>query len=185
MGKRYSKAENKLIESSITFLIEEYGKTGFNEKPVIFHSIRVACLLVEASASATTVSAAVLHDLIEDSEVKLSKIRDRFGESVAMLVNAVSFRGDIHDKEKQYIDMFQRTIGAGREAIIIKCADLLDNSDYYGFGNNQMAETLLLNKLEYFIKKAEPAIGTFELFKRLRTRYLKLKIEYRLVYKPD
>lgn len=185
MGKRYSKAENELIESSITFLVEEYGKTGVNEKPVIFHSLRVACLLVSANASATTVTAAVLHDLIEDSQIELREIKNRFGAEVATLVDAVSFKSVILDKKKQYIDMFQRTIRVGREATLIKCADILDNTDYYSFGNDRASEELLLNKLEYFFKMAKPEIGTFELFRKLRLRYSELETEYKSVYKLD
>ena len=185
MGKRYIKSENKIIERAILFLVHEYTKTGFNEKPVIFHSLRVACRLVETDSPTITIVAAILHDLIEDSEVKLSQIRKNFGNDVAKLVDAVSFKSNISNKKQQYIEMFKRIKKVGREAFIIKCADILDNSDYYSFGNNQDSEKLLLNKFEYFLTVAESRINNFPLFTVLKRRYYKLLAEYKSVYKRN
>ena len=185
MAKRYTKIENGLIEKAIIFLVNEYTKTGFNEKPVIFHSLRVACLLTETDVSVNTVVAAVLHDLIEDSEVRLEQISKEFGIDVATLVDAVSFNPAVANKEEQYREMFERTKKVGREALIIKCADVLDNSDYYSFGNNQDSEKILLDKMSYFLSIAEAQIGTSSLFKKLEERYQELLKEYKSVYEKN
>ena len=183
MGTRYIKAENKIIEKAIIFLVTEYGKTGFNEKPVIFHSLRVASRLVEANASATVVTAAVLHDLTADSKVNLDQIKNNFGDNVAKLVDAVSFKSNISDREERFKEMFERTKNAGWEALTIKCADILDNSDYYSFGHNRDSENLLLRKVEHFLELAELQISDFSLFEILKKRYQSLLSEYGQVYK--
>ncbi|MFA4872186.1 MAG: HD domain-containing protein [Patescibacteria group bacterium] len=179
MSRRYTEKENRLIEKAIKFLVKEYDKTGFNEKPVIFHSLRVACRLVEIDALPTIVAAAVLHDLTEDSKITLDQVRRGFGDKVARLVGAVSFKSDIADKEKQYKEVFERIEKAGEQALIIKCADILDNSDYYSFGKNKEHENLLMNKLNYFLKIAQPVIGKTILFKKLNKRYKILSSEYK------
>lgn len=183
MGTRYTKAESEIIEKAIIFLVTEYGKTGFNEKPVIFHSLRVACKLAEIDASATIVAGAILHDLIEDSNVNFEQIKNNFSDDVATLVDAVSFRPNISDKEERYKEMFERTKNAGQEALMIKCADILDNSDYYSFGNNRDSENLLLRKVEHFLTIAEPQISSFFLFRLLKERYQTLLAEYKNIYK--
>ncbi|MBU1092435.1 HD domain-containing protein [Patescibacteria group bacterium] len=171
MAKRYTKKESQLIEKAIAFLVVEYTKSGFNEKPVIFHSLRVACRLVEAGSPAATVAAAVLHDLLEDSHVTAKQMQKSFGKKITDLVSVVSFKPQIQNKTKQYQEMFKRTQAGGPEALIIKCADILDNSDYYILGNNQAAEQLLMDKLKYFLQIAELQLRKTSLFQDLKKRY--------------
>lgn len=185
MSKKYTKTENKTIEKAIRFLVDEYARSGFNEKPVIFHSLRVACLLVENNAAAKTVVAAILHDLIEDSEVKIESIKKIFGSSVAKLVKAVSFKSDIKDKKRQYQEMFARTKKSGIEALMIKCADILDNSTYYSFGKNKFSEDILMDKLKYFLKISESNLKNFKLFLELKRRQKMLLAEYGQTYKKN
>jgi GTP pyrophosphokinase len=178
MATKYTKDENEIIEKAILFLVTEYEKTGSNEKPVIFHSLRVACKLVEVGASATIVTAAILHDLIEDTNVDFERIKNIFGSDVAKLVDAVSFKPNIVDKEERYKEMFERTKNAGTDALKIKCADILDNSSYYSFGLDQEHEKRLINKLKYFLFIAEPQLDDFPLFQLLNERYQTLLTQF-------
>lgn len=171
MATKFTKSENEIIEKAITFLVIEFGKSGFNEKPVIFHSLRVACKLVEVGAPATIVTVAILHDLIEDSNVDVEQIKNNFGSDAARLVDAVSISSNISDKEEQYKEMFERTKNAGSDALKIKCADIFDNSSYYSFGLDQEHEKRLLNKLKYFLIIAEPQLDDFPFFLLLKERY--------------
>ncbi len=166
----YSKKDSRLIEKAIIFLVTEYSRSGFNKKPVIFHSLRVACLLAESGLPATTVAAAVLHDLLEDSKVTVKQIQKKFGSKIADLVTAVSFKPEVNDKVKQYQEMFERTRIAGFEALMIKCADILDNSTYYNYNNKKKVECLLVDKLLYFMKIAEPKLKKIRIYKELKMR---------------
>jgi guanosine-3',5'-bis(diphosphate) 3'-pyrophosphohydrolase len=185
MSRKYTKTENEIIEKAILFLVNEYTKNGFNEKPVIFHSMRVACLLVENNAIAKTVVAALLHDLIEDSEVKLKLIESKFGSPVAKLVDAVSFKPDIKDKKCQYQEMFARTKKSGIEALMIKCADILDNSTYYNFGKNKFSEDIILDKLKYFLTLSKSKLKNYKLFIELKQRQKLLLAKYKREYKEN
>ena len=177
MEKAYSKKDSQIIENAMIFLMTEYLKSGFNEKPVIFHSLKVACSLAENGSPATTIAAATLHDLLEDSEITIKDLEKKFGKKISNLVSAVSFKTKIKDKKKQYQEMFKRTKNAGKEALMIKCADILDNSNYYRFGNNPEMEKILMQKLEYFIKIAEPKLKNENLFIKLKERQQKLLLE--------
>src|SRR5258708_24561525 len=54
--------------------------------PYLTHLLEVAHILADLRLDATTLTAALLHDVIEDTEFPLSRIEDRFGADVAHLV---------------------------------------------------------------------------------------------------
>ena len=69
---------------------EQKRKTG---EPYIIHPIAVATIAAEElELDANTVCAAFLHDVVEDTAYTLDNIRERFGDDVAFLVDAVTKR---------------------------------------------------------------------------------------------
>lgn len=65
--------------------------------------------------------------------------------------------------------MFIRTKKAGFPALAIKCADLLDNSNYYNLGSKKLKK-ILLGKLSHFIKISRTELKDFPLYKKLKKR---------------
>ncbi|HXM98421.1 MAG TPA: bifunctional (p)ppGpp synthetase/guanosine-3',5'-bis(diphosphate) 3'-pyrophosphohydrolase [Candidatus Dormibacteraeota bacterium] len=59
-------------------------------EPYITHLLEVAHILADLRLDATTLSAAILHDVIEDTEFPVARIEDRFGAEVAHLVEGVT-----------------------------------------------------------------------------------------------
>jgi len=80
----------KVIDQTIAFLVKKYAKNGHNEKPVILHSLNVAFYLLEKGYDLEIAQAALLHDLIEDSNTKIEEINLNFGQKIAILVDALS-----------------------------------------------------------------------------------------------
>lgn len=58
--------------------------------PYVTHLLEVAHILADMRLDATTLAAALLHDVIEDTEFPLSRLQERFGEEVARLVEGVT-----------------------------------------------------------------------------------------------
>ncbi len=58
--------------------------------PYLSHLLEVAHILADLRLDATTLTAAILHDIVEDTEFPLSRIEERFGEEVAKLVEGVT-----------------------------------------------------------------------------------------------
>src|SRR5262249_56536312 len=58
--------------------------------PYISHLLEVAHILADIRLDATTLSAALLHDVIEDKEFPVSRLEERFGGEVAQLVEGVT-----------------------------------------------------------------------------------------------
>jgi GTP pyrophosphokinase len=59
-------------------------------EPYITHLLEVAHILADLRLDATTLSAAILHDVIEDTEFPVARIEERFGAEVARLVEGVT-----------------------------------------------------------------------------------------------
>ena len=66
------------------------GQSRTSGEPYIFHPLAVARVLAEMRMDATTLCAAILHDVIEDTDVGKAGITAAFGRDVAELVEGVS-----------------------------------------------------------------------------------------------
>jgi GTP diphosphokinase / guanosine-3',5'-bis(diphosphate) 3'-diphosphatase len=64
--------------------------------PYVTHLLEVAHILADMRLDATTLAAALLHDVIEDTEFPLSRLEERFGEEVARLVEGVTKIGRLN-----------------------------------------------------------------------------------------
>jgi len=139
------------LDKAISFLVKNYSQTGKNPKPVISHSLRLAVYLLDYGYSLDLVITAILHDLIEDSDTTKEEISLSFGAKIADWVDALSFKTSIEDKEARYKEMFDRIKLAGREALIIKCADIYSNSFYIRLVDDIEKQSFLISKLKYFL----------------------------------
>lgn len=102
-------------------------------EPYITHPIAVADILLDFCMDTDTICAALLHDVVEDTDVQLDTIRKRFGEDVANLVDGVTKIGQIPlntTKEEQQAENIRKILIAMSKdirVIIIKLADRLHN----------------------------------------------------------
>jgi len=79
-------AFDKMVEKAIVYLVQSFTTSGHNPKPVVLHSIRTGLYLYHQNYSQNVIVAAILHDLIEDTNVKSQDIEKEFGSEVAQLV---------------------------------------------------------------------------------------------------
>lgn len=90
--------------------------------PYILHPLRVAERLADAPVEVYI--AGLLHDTVEDTWLTLDTIKTKFGPEVARLVDAVTKR-----KGESNVDYYKRIKAAGPNAVLVKMADLDDNTD--------------------------------------------------------
>jgi GTP pyrophosphokinase len=157
-------------------MVSKFESSPKAEKPVILHSLKVAFRLIDCHAPLNAVIGGVLHDLIEDANVNIDDIKKEFGLEVAELVEAGSLDYSIKDYVKRYQEMFNRTLGSGREAMLIKAADILENS-YYKLAPSQDKKEKLREKVRYFLEISKKSIGRERIYKILQNRLLQLKSE--------
>ena len=100
-------------------------------EPYVIHPINVAKILTEYGLDQTTVAAALLHDVVEDTPVSFKKIKEEFGTEVEMLVKGVSKISSIkYSKEVIELDSLRRLFIAMSKdirVILIKLVDRLHN----------------------------------------------------------
>ncbi len=102
-------------------------------EPYITHPIAVADILLDFCMDTDTICAALLHDVVEDTDVTLDTIRKRFGDDVANLVDGVTKIGQVplnNSKEEQQAENIRKILIAMSKdirVIIIKLADRLHN----------------------------------------------------------
>src|SRR5262245_46056985 len=107
----------------------QYRKSG---EPYISHPVAVAEILSEWQLDAQTLIAALLHDVVEDTEVSKSEISQRFGKPVAELVDGVSKldRIEFQSQQDAQAENFRKMLLAMARDVrvmLIKLADRLHN----------------------------------------------------------
>lgn len=124
-------------------------------EPYIIHPLSVAIILSEMKADKDTICAGLLHDTIEDTEIKKEELEELFNKDVANLVDGVTKISKLNFSSKQdrnYANTRKIITGITEDVriIIIKLADRLHNM------------RTLKYKSEF--KQKENALETFEIF---------------------
>lgn len=102
-------------------------RNGSGGMPYIEHPVAVATLLAENDFDDEVLAAALLHDVVEDSETTVEDLRAAFGEPVAGLVDALSDDESIADYRARKDEHRERVAAADGAALAIYGADKLTN----------------------------------------------------------
>lgn len=126
-------ADLNLVKKAYRYSIKAHqSQNRYSGQPYIFHLLEVAKILADLELDMITITAGILHDVIEDTDTQLSTIKEEFGEEIAMLVNGVTKLSRISFKtqEEQQAENFRKMFLAMAEdvrVILIKLADRLNN----------------------------------------------------------
>lgn len=100
-------------------------------EPYILHPIEVARISVEEiGLGPTAVICALLHDVVEDTDVSLKEIHNQFGDRVALIVDGLTKLDSLHDSESpqaENLTKVLRTMLSDVRVVLIKMADRLHN----------------------------------------------------------
>ena len=89
----FSKKDQKLILKGYYFakkMHDTYTKPRLSGEPYFTHPVAVAKNLIAMGSDATTVTAGLLHDVIEDTIVTKEQLAHEFGSEIANLVDSVT-----------------------------------------------------------------------------------------------
>jgi len=108
------------------------GQQRVTGEPYITHPVAVAQVLSELRLDSATIQAALLHDVVEDTESTLDEIHEQFGDDVALLVDGVSKLDKLHfdSAEEAQIESFRKMLLAmarDLRVILVKLADRMHN----------------------------------------------------------
>src|SRR5574344_1364892 len=87
------------VEQSFLFAKKLHdGQYRVSEEPYIIHPVEVCKILIDLKADTNTLIAALLHDILEDTDTKPEEIEERFGNDVLTLVQGVTKLGKLQFK---------------------------------------------------------------------------------------
>lgn len=121
------------VRDAFDFALKSHeGQNRASGEPYISHPIAVAEILAEYQMDADTIIAGLLHDVLEDTDVKYDHLARRFGERVATLVQSVtkvSRIGHAYRSEAEVENLRRMLVATAQnvQVIIIKLADRLHN----------------------------------------------------------
>ena len=129
------KGDKRLLRTAFDMALEAHKdmrrKSG---EPYIYHPLEVARITVEEIGLGTTsVICALLHDVVEDTEVSLSEIEQEFGNVVARIIDGLTKISGLYNKSTNTSDQAENfrkmllTLADDVRVILIKLADRLHN----------------------------------------------------------
>ncbi|MBP0989603.1 MAG: bifunctional (p)ppGpp synthetase/guanosine-3',5'-bis(diphosphate) 3'-pyrophosphohydrolase [Oscillospiraceae bacterium] len=125
--------DTEIIKDAYSMAKEAHsGQKRESGEDYITHPVTVAKMLIELGMDVEAIAAALLHDVVEDTDVTLEDIRKKFGDPVADLVDGVTklTKLNFSTKEEQQAENVRKMLLAMAKdvrVIIIKLADRLHN----------------------------------------------------------
>ena len=174
-----------LVDRAIGFAARAHAKqrrkTGY-AMPYIAHPFAVAMILQQMGCGEIVVAAGLLHDVIEDTEVTLTEIRDLFGDEVAKIVAfCTELPKKNHSWEERKVQMIESLKEAPIEAKLVASADKYHNLNHTlanfrdqgegvwkRFGQNMETQAWYYHSVFESITVNVPNLDLYPIFESLR-----------------
>ena len=192
--KRYNPdADLGLIERAYALAERSHkGQLRKSGEKYITHPMAVAEILAEIELDATTVASAILHDVVEDTEITIPEVAKLFGDDVAMLVDGVTklkkvFLLKPEDQQAETIRKMLLAMAKDVRVILIKLADRLHNMRTLKHMLPEKQYRIAKETLEIYAPLAH-RLGIFKIkweLEDLSLRYIDPEKYYELVAKID
>ena len=134
--------DEHLLNRAYVFSMKAHGgQTRKSGDPYFVHPLAVASILTDLKADPATVATALLHDVVEDTDVTVDQIRKKFGAEIANLVDGVTKLSQIELKSEasKQAENFRKLVVAMADdvrVLLVKLADRLHNMRTLHFVND-------------------------------------------------
>ncbi|NMA02419.1 MAG: bifunctional (p)ppGpp synthetase/guanosine-3',5'-bis(diphosphate) 3'-pyrophosphohydrolase [Clostridia bacterium] len=182
-------ANTEIIEKAYKLAEKYHASQKRNSgEPYITHPLAVADILAKLNLDEKTISAGLLHDVVEDTQITLEGIKEEFGEEIAHLVDGVTklSRIEYYTKEERQLESYRKMFLAMAKdirVVLIKLADRLHNMRTLKYHDFWKQREIARETLEIFAPLAHRlGISKFKWeLEDLSFRYLEPKKYYSLV----
>ncbi|RZI41054.1 bifunctional (p)ppGpp synthetase/guanosine-3',5'-bis(diphosphate) 3'-pyrophosphohydrolase [Herbaspirillum sp. HC18] len=166
-------SEMKKVKEAYRFSDEMHlGQIRKSGEPYISHPIAVAEICAEWKLDAQAIMAALLHDVMEDQDVKKEELIERFGAPVATLVDGLSkldkieFQSQIEAQAENFRKMLL-AMARDVRVILIKLADRLHNMRTLGFMSPDKKRRIARETMEVYVPIAH-RLGLNNIYRELQ-----------------
>src|SRR5947207_3832741 len=161
VARHYPSADLAGVERAFDFAVEAHaGQKRASGEPFVTHPIASAQIVADLGIDPTSVEAALLHDVPEDTEYSLSDLEERFGAEVGHLVDGVTklSKFSTHTHEQQQAENIRKMFLAMAEdirVVLIKLADRLHNMRTLGALSPEKQVRIARQTMEIYAPLAE------------------------------
>ncbi len=160
INPHFSSDETDLISRAYEFSRKAHTGQSRNSGDDYFsHVFATAKILAEMNADAVTISAGLLHDVLEDTEVSESTMREQFGDEVVTLVSGVTKLGHIKYKgvtrHAESLRKFFIASAHDIRVVTVKLADRLHNISTLEFVPKEKQQRIAIETLEIYARLAD------------------------------
>lgn len=147
--------ERRLLSAFEFAVAAHKGQNRRSGEPYIIHPVEVALIIAQLNMDLDSIIAALLHDVIEDTQYNFADIKSRFGAPVADLVEGVTklTRVNYISKEEQQMENLRKMfLAMARDirVILVKIADRLHNMRTIAFQPENRRREISLETLEIY-----------------------------------
>ena len=155
----YSPEDRQRIRDAYEFILKKHeGQCRKSGEPYYHHLVEVAYIIASLHAGPNTIIAALLHDVVEDTDVTVQDIEKMWGEEVANLVDALTKiqrlkLSKITSEEFEAEDHRKIFIGMAKDirVILIKLADRLHNMRTLGALSYERQQAIAKETTDVFV----------------------------------
>lgn len=146
----------ELVRYAYTFAYTAHlGQQRLSGEPYITHPVAVSNILLDLHMDDSTISAALLHDVVEDTGVTLEEVETTFGTEIANLVNGVTKLSGLeaHSKEEAQAGTYRKMFIAMADdprVVLIKLADRVHNMRTIGSMRTDKQQRIARETMEIY-----------------------------------
>jgi GTP diphosphokinase / guanosine-3',5'-bis(diphosphate) 3'-diphosphatase len=146
----------ELLRRAYDFAAEQHKtQTRRSGEPYLSHPVEVAHLLADMRLDVTSLCAALLHDVVEDTKIPLEKISEQFGPDVARLVEGVTkiSRLDLMAPEARQAESVRKMLLAmvnDVRVVMVKLADRVHNMRTLGYLDSERQQRISRETLDIY-----------------------------------
>ena len=145
----------ELIEKAYDFAMKAHeGQKRMSGEPYFTHVFETAKILAKLGMDADTISAGLMHDVLEDTEIKEAEMEKEFGKNIVFLVNGVTKLGTLkyrgHERHVESLRKFFVAMANDLRVVIIKFADRLHNLRTLEYVREDKRQRIALESIEVY-----------------------------------
>ena len=154
------KKDTELIEKAFNFAEKAHqDQKRMSGEPYFVHPFETAKILAKLGMDTETISAGLLHDVLEDTEIKEEEIEKEFGKNIIFLIKGVTKLGKLkyrgHERYVESLRKFFIAMASDLRVVIIKFADRLHNLRTLQYVREDKRRRIALEALEVYAPLAD------------------------------